>query len=59
MSYRWFLRMKRLAQNPPSETRVKLVLGIILLCILLYLVERFIGWPDFLTSEPVGRRWKP
>lgn len=59
MSYRWFLRMKRLAQNPPSEGRVKLVLGIILLCILLYLVERFIGWPDFLTSEPVGRRWKP
>ena len=59
MSYRWLLRMKRLAQNPPSEARVKLVLGIIALCILLFLIERFIGWPDFLTSEPVGRHWKP
>ena len=59
MSYRWLLRMKRLAQNPPSESRVKLVLGIIALCIVLYLTERFIGWPDFLSSEPVGRQWKP
>ncbi len=59
MSYRWILRMKRLAQNPPSEARVKLVLGIIAVCVLLYLIERFYGWPDFLTSDPVGRRWKP
>ena len=59
MSYRWLLRMKRLAQNPPSESRVKLVLGIIALCIVLYLTERLIGWPDFLSSEPVGRQWKP
>ncbi len=59
MSYRWLLRMKRLAQNPPSEAMVKMVLGIILLCVLLFLIERYIGWPDFLTREPVGRRWKP
>lgn len=59
MSYRWILRMKRLAQNPPSEGRVKLVLGVIAACILLVVVERYIGWPDFLTSDPVGRRWKP
>ena len=59
MTPRWLMRMKRLAQNPPSEGRVKLVLGIIVVCAVVFLIERYIGWPDFLTAEPVGRRWKP
>lgn len=45
---RHFLRMSRWARNPPSEARVKLVFAIIALCVCLYLVERFIGWPDSL-----------
>jgi hypothetical protein len=28
MSYRWFIRMSRWARNPPSDTQVKLVLGV-------------------------------
>jgi hypothetical protein len=55
MNYVWFLRMARWARNPPSPRMVKLVLGVIALCLLLFGVEYFIGWPDFLTLEGEGR----
>ncbi|MCP3972276.1 MAG: hypothetical protein GY717_18530 [Rhodobacteraceae bacterium] len=53
----WLLRMARWAKRPPSEARVKLVLGIIALCLLLVTVEWFFGWPDLLTPNrvPGGR----
>jgi hypothetical protein len=47
------LRAKRWAQNPPSASRVMLVLGVIALCLVLFAVERLIGWPDWLRSDPV------
>ncbi|WP_294114935.1 hypothetical protein [Shimia sp.] len=47
--------MSKWARNPPSEARVKLVLGVVTACILLVLVEKFIGWPEFLTLEPQRR----
>lgn len=52
----WFLRAKRWAQNPPSEKRVKFVLAIIAACILLYVYEWMFGWPDWLTTNRIGRR---
>lgn len=52
----WLVRASRWARNPPSMGRVKLVLGIIAFCALLFLVERYIGWPDALTVEPRGGR---
>ena len=52
---RWMLRMAKWARNPPSAKMVKLVLGIIVVCAILYAVERFVGWPDFLTQERVRR----
>lgn len=55
MNPRWLLRAKRLAQNPPSEQRVRLVLGVVAVCLLLVLVERFIGWPEALTLERMPR----
>ncbi|KGB82568.1 MAG: hypothetical protein CL814_11920 [Confluentimicrobium sp.] len=57
MNPRWFLRMARWARNPPGEKRVKLVLGVIALCLALLAVERFVGWPDWLTvnGTPDGR----
>ena len=48
--------MARLARNPPSAARVKLVLGILVFIAVLYLIERYIGWPDFLTVEPRSMR---
>jgi len=46
-----FLRMARWARHPPSARRVKLVLGVLLACAVLLLIERTIGWPDFLSAD--------
>ncbi|QYK40205.1 MAG: hypothetical protein KF887_12240 [Paracoccaceae bacterium] len=52
---RLLLRMRRLAQNPPSWGRVVLVVGVIAACLLLVAVEMFIGWPDWLTLDRTPR----
>lgn len=51
----WLLRMALWARNPPSAKRVAFVLAIVAACLLLYLVERTLGWPDFLTLDRMGR----
>jgi hypothetical protein len=45
----WLVRMAQWARNPPSSGRVKLVLGVILLCFALFGIEWLWGWPDWLT----------
>ncbi len=55
MNPRWLLRMAKWAHRPPGAARVRLVLGVIALCLALLAVERFIGWPDWLRVEPVRR----
>ena len=54
---RQFLRMTKWARQPPSDRRVKLIIGILALCLLLLAVERLVGWPDWLTlpDTPRGR----
>ena len=49
----WLLRAKRWAANPPSAGRVKLVLGIVAVCLLLFGYERMFGWPEALTTERI------
>ncbi len=56
---RYLLRAKRLAQNPPPMWKVKLVIGIVLVCAALFLVERYIGWPDALGRSGGGLRINP
>ncbi|HSF63934.1 MAG TPA: hypothetical protein VLA78_06080 [Paracoccaceae bacterium] len=51
----WFLRMAQWARNPPSEGRVKLVVGVILLCLAIALYEWAFGWPDWLTTQGGAR----
>ena len=51
MGPQWFLRMARWGRNPPSEKRVKLVLAIVAICLVIYGVERWIGWPDWMTTS--------
>ena len=53
---RHFLRMAKWAKNPPSDKRVKLVFGLIIAALIIAGVERYVGWPDFLTLEKPPRR---
>lgn len=57
MNLRHLLRMSRWARNPPSEKKVKLVIGVIVLCLILVAMERLFGWPAWLTPDrvPKGR----
>ena len=56
MNWRWLLRAKRWAQNPPSEDRVKLVLGVIAICVVLYGIDLIWGWPEWLTPDNLRGR---
>ena len=53
MNFLWLLRMAKWARNPPSAGRVKLVLAVIALCLALYAIERWVGWPEALSTERV------
>jgi uncharacterized membrane protein SpoIIM required for sporulation len=50
----WLIRAKRWAQRPPSEGRVKLVFGVIAICLVIAGIEFFIGWPAWLTIDRRG-----
>ncbi|WP_425038863.1 hypothetical protein [Primorskyibacter sp. S187A] len=43
--------MAKWARRPPSDARVKLVFGILVLCVILFAIERWIGWPDALSTH--------
>lgn len=46
-----FLRMAKWARNPPSARRVRLVLIVLALCLILFAIERWIGWPEALNVQ--------
>lgn len=48
---RMFLRMSKWARNPPSAKRVKLVFGIVAVCLLIALIEWLGLWPDWATTQ--------
>ena len=52
----WLLRAKRWAQNPPSEGRVKLVFGVVALCLVVVGIEYFVGWPDWMTVDSLRQK---
>ncbi|MBS3981468.1 MAG: hypothetical protein KGZ77_16980 [Rhodobacteraceae bacterium] len=52
----WLLRAKRWAQNPPSEGRVKLVFGVVALCLVLVGIEVIVGWPDWMTVDSLRQK---
>ena len=55
----WLVKMRRWVQNPPSPAKVKLVLAVVAVCALLFVIERYVGWPDWLTPNQVPRRGLP
>ncbi|MDA5094899.1 hypothetical protein O2N63_12465 [Aliiroseovarius sp. KMU-50] len=59
MNLRQFLRMSKWARNPPSEKRVKLVLGVVALCLLLVGYEYVFGTPDWLSGWSGRPKFRP
>jgi hypothetical protein len=55
MNLHWLLMAKRWAQNPPSMGRVKLVVGVIVVCLLIVGAEKLGLTPDWMTADRVRR----
>jgi hypothetical protein len=49
-------RMARWLRHPPSRNYIRILVVVLVLATVLVLVERFIGWPDWLTTERVPIR---
>ncbi len=56
MKLRHLWRMSRLARKPPSARRVKLFAAVLVLCLVLFGIERLVGWPDWLTMPNARTR---
>lgn len=52
----WLVRASRWVRNPPSEGRVRLVLGVIALCLIVVVCERLFGWPEWLAVNRIGAK---
>jgi hypothetical protein len=52
----WLLRASRWVRNPPSEGRVRLVLGVVVLCLMIVGVEALFGWPEWLTVNRISAK---
>lgn len=56
----WFLRLARWARHPPSLKKVMLIGAVLALCLLAVGVEKYVGWPEWLTvNGKIGRLPKP
>lgn len=55
MNLRWLLMAERWAQNSPSMGRVKLVVGVIVVCLLIVGAEKLGLTPDWMTADRVRR----
>jgi hypothetical protein len=55
MNIFWLLRMRRWVQNPPSMRMVILVVSVIAICLILFAIDRYWGWPEALTPNTTGR----
>jgi hypothetical protein len=56
----WFhlMRMAQWARNPPSPARMKFTVGIVVICLAIFCIERWVGWPNWipLDAERVPNR---
>ena len=53
---RLLLRLAQWWRHPPSPGRIRLILIVLALCLAVVLVEKFVGWPDWMTAERVPVR---
>lgn len=55
MNLRQLLRAGRWARNPPSARRVRLILGVLALCLLIAGLDALDLLPDWAALSPQGR----
>ncbi|TYB81465.1 hypothetical protein FVF75_10190 [Maritimibacter fusiformis] len=55
MNPRHFFRMAKWARRPPSSKQVKLVLGIIVVALVIFGLERLFGTPDWMILNDMPR----
>jgi hypothetical protein len=56
MNIFWLLRLRRWAQNPPGARAALAVGVVVVLCLALFALERWLGgWPAALTPDTLGR----
>ena len=49
----WLLRMAKWVRNPPPWARVKLVVGVVLACFVVFALEHVWGWPENLKVHKI------
>jgi hypothetical protein len=49
MNPRFFLKMARIARHPPSKKTILSWISVVGIALVLFGIERLIGWPDWLT----------
>ncbi|MBV2360673.1 hypothetical protein KUH32_12875 [Thalassococcus sp. CAU 1522] len=47
----WLMRMVRWVRRPPSRQYRNMVAIVLVVCAVLFAVERWVGWPDWATAE--------
>ncbi|MBU8539260.1 hypothetical protein [Falsiroseomonas tokyonensis] len=53
---RVLIRMAQWLRHPPSRRTVQIIVVVLVVATVLVLVEKFIGWPDWATTERVPMR---
>lgn len=51
----WFVKMAKVARHPPSKKMIILWSVVIIGALVIFGIERYIGWPDFLTVNSRSR----
>jgi hypothetical protein len=49
MNPKFFLKMARIARHPPLRKTILLWIAVVGIALVLFGIERLIGWPDWLT----------
>ena len=55
MNLVWLMRMAKWARNPPSPRQVKLALGVLLACLVLFGIEWAGYWPEALQVNRIPK----
>jgi len=49
----WLVRARQWARHPPSAGRVKLVFGVVAICLAIFALERMFGLPAWMVLQRI------